>query len=82
MTLDATYIFVREGRLTIGTEERPYQHKATITLHGKRFETPELPIYGAKNIAVRRGILDLHGKPVKPSWTQLSQVNFNGNLHI
>ena len=35
--------------------------------------TPELPMYGAKNIAVRRGVLDMHGAPVTPTWTQLSR---------
>ena len=72
--LQATYIFVRGGRLTIGTEANPFQHKATITLFGQNYATPQLPIYGAKNIAVRRGTLDLHGRSKTPSWTRLSQV--------
>ena len=52
----------------------PFQHKATITLWGTPLVTPELPLYGAKNIAVRRGTLDLHGKPVTPTWCQLAET--------
>lgn len=33
--------------LKVGTEETPFQHKATITLHGN-ITDPEIPIYGAK----------------------------------
>lgn len=45
----------------IGTEASPFQHKAVITLHG-HLRSPELPVYGAKTLAVREGILDLHGR--------------------
>ena len=52
---------------------------AVITMHGRPpgspelpvVLTPELPIYGAKNIAVRFGTLDLHGLPKLPTWTKL-----------
>lgn len=46
--------------LQIGTEAAPFQHRAVITLHG-HLRSPELPVYGAKTLAVREGILDLHG---------------------
>jgi hypothetical protein len=63
-TLDASYIFVRGvgASFTVGTELAPFTHKAIITLHGQSKVTPELPLYGAKVIAVRRGTLDLHGE--------------------
>lgn len=48
------------GRLQIGQEGAPFQHKAIITLHG-HLRSPELPIYGAKTLAVREGVLDMHG---------------------
>ena len=46
--------------MQIGTEAAPFQHRAVITLHG-HLRSPELPVYGAKTLAVREGILDLHG---------------------
>ena len=48
------------GCLQIGSEANPFQHNGIITLHG-HFRSKELPIYGAKVLAVRNGTLDLHG---------------------
>ncbi len=31
----------------VGTEDSPFQHQATITLHGNILD-PEIPVYGAK----------------------------------
>lgn len=45
----------------IGQEGAPFQHTATITMHGV-FRSPELPIYGSKSLGVREGTLDLHGQ--------------------
>ena len=53
-------LIVRGGRLTVGTEDEPFQHDATIEMHGQ-LRAPELPIYGAKCLAVREGELNLHG---------------------
>jgi hypothetical protein len=40
----------------------------------------ELPIFGAKVIALRNGTLDLHGTPVGVTWTYLSATaNANSN---
>jgi hypothetical protein len=55
-------LIVDGGVLQIGTKENPHLYPATITLHGNLRAT-ELPIYGAKCLAVRNGTLDLHGKP-------------------
>ncbi|XP_078617899.1 fibrocystin-L-like [Branchiostoma floridae x Branchiostoma japonicum] len=59
------------GLLQVGTEEEPFQHKAIITMHG-HVRSPELPLYGAKTLAVREGTLDLHGKPTPVTWTFLA----------
>lgn len=40
------------GELRVGLEEEPFLHKATITLHGDRWSTIELPFVGAKMLAV------------------------------
>ncbi|XP_056378584.1 fibrocystin-L-like [Hyla sarda] len=69
------------GTLQIGTEEAPFQHKAIITLHG-HLRSPELPLYGAKTLAVRQGILDLHGIPVPVTWTRLAQTAESGSLSL
>ena len=82
VNIDASYIFVRGGSFAVGTESAPFTHKAVITLHGTPKVTPELPGYGAKNIAVRRGVLDLHGAPVTPTWTQLARTAHAGATSI
>ncbi|XP_066271168.1 fibrocystin-L-like [Branchiostoma lanceolatum] len=70
--LQAEYILiVNGGHLQAGTEDLPFQHQATITLHGN-LRSKELPIYGAKVLAVRDSTLDLHGTPVIHTWTQLA----------
>lgn len=62
--LQAENILITDGgALQIGTEDNPFQHKAIITLHG-HLRSPELPVYGAKTLGVREGVLDLHGTPV------------------
>ena len=42
----------------------------------------ELPIYGAKVIAVRNGTLDMHGQPVGVTWTNLGQTATAGTDQI
>ncbi len=61
LTLNSEYILIMDdGLLQVGTEEEPFQHQATIMLHGNT-RSKELPMYGAKTLAVRHGTLDLHG---------------------
>nr|XP_055075552.1 fibrocystin-L-like [Misgurnus anguillicaudatus] len=77
--LQAENILITDGgALQIGTEQQPFQHKAIITLHG-HLRSKELPVYGAKTLAVREGVLDLHGIPVPVPWTRLSQTAQNGS---
>jgi hypothetical protein len=76
-TFDATYIFVHEGYLEVGTEDFPYTSKLIITMHGDKY-TPEIPIYGSKVIAVRNGILEMHGVPRTPTWTELETTTVIG----
>ena len=68
-TFDARYIFVKDGLLEIGTEEKPYMSKLTITMHGEKYD-PAMPLFGKKSIGVTFGTLDIHGAP-KLSWTEL-----------
>ncbi|XP_053415184.1 fibrocystin-L isoform X2 [Nycticebus coucang] len=72
--LQAENILITDGGiLQIGTEASPFQHKAVITLHG-HLRSPELPVYGAKTLAVRAGTLDLHGLPIPVIWTHLAHT--------
>lgn len=52
LNLDASYILVHGGTLEVGTESEPFEHQATITLHGDRRKSVELPAVGAKVLAV------------------------------
>ncbi len=54
-------LIVDGGALQVGTEEEPFQHQATIMMHG-HLRSQELPLFGAKTLAVRNGTLDLHGE--------------------
>lgn len=64
LTLRAENILiVGGGKLTVGTEDAPFQSDATIEMHGQ-LRAKELPIYGAKCLAVREGELNLHGELV------------------
>ncbi|KAM9824037.1 PKHD1 like 1, tandem duplicate 1 [Neosynchiropus ocellatus] len=74
-------LIVGGGHLIVGTEEQPFQHQATITLHGA-VRAPELPVYGAKTLAIREGTLDLHGKPVPQTWTRLAATAAEGATTI
>ncbi|XP_054211624.1 fibrocystin isoform X6 [Homo sapiens] len=48
------------GELRIGSEDKPFQGRAQITLYGSSYSTPFFP-YGVKFLAVRNGTLSLHG---------------------
>ncbi|KAK3107766.1 hypothetical protein FSP39_021797 [Pinctada imbricata] len=82
LTLDAENILVTEGGLfQIGTEAEPFQHKATVFLRGHH-RTKELPIYGTKNLGIREGRLELHGKYVPVTWTRLASTAAAGSNTI
>ena len=82
LSLNASYIFVFGGKLIVGTEASPFPHRAVITVTGDR-NSYEIPVYGAKVIAVRNGVLDLHGRP-GVAWTRLARsVEWGNNtLHL
>lgn len=72
---------VKGGYMEVGTEEFPYTSQLIITMHSDR-ESPELPIYGNKVIAVREGILDMHGVVRTPTWTELHETANIGDTSI
>ena len=80
--LQAEFILITGGgTFQVGTEEHPFQHKATITMHG-HVRSKELPVFGAKGIALREGTLDLHGKHVPITWTHLASTATAGSNQI
>ena len=52
LTLDAYYIWVNGGTFTLGTEAQPMMQTATLTLHGDRQYSIELPHIGSKVLNV------------------------------
>ena len=52
INFNASYIFVLGGKLEIGTEAQPLLNKVTVTLHGDRLTSVEIPGVGAKTIGV------------------------------
>jgi hypothetical protein len=73
-TFDAHYVFIKGGTMEIGTEEFPYTSKLIITMHSSR-DSPEIPIFGNKVIAMYNGVLDIHGVPRNPTWTMLERTS-------
>lgn len=80
-TFDASYVMIRGGYMEVGTEQFPYTSKLIITMHGS-IESPEIPIYGNKVIAVRHGQLEMHGVPRTPTWTELETTVLAGATTI
>ncbi|KAK3107032.1 hypothetical protein FSP39_005622 [Pinctada imbricata] len=74
ITLRAEHILVTDGGLfQIGTEEKPFEHQAVVKLYGNA-RSKELPIYGVKNLGIRDGRLELHGKFIPITWTRLAST--------
>jgi G8 domain len=67
--------------MEVGTEQFPYTSKLIITMHSNK-QSPEIPIYGNKVIGVRNGVLDMHGVPRSPVWTELAITAFPGAKNI
>jgi hypothetical protein len=80
LMFNASYIFIHGGKLQVGTESQPFLHEAYITIHGTR-ASYEIPVYGAKCLGVRNGILDLHGRP-DVKWTRLASTAFVNQTFI
>ncbi len=59
--------------LQIGTEARPYQHKATITLTDNVKDEDSMMGMGDRGIMLSGGTLNLHGNRTN-TWTKLAQT--------
>lgn len=69
------------GRLQIGTEEEPFLAKTELVLYGHVLST-EIPVYGAKTLALREGVIDMHGRPINVTWTRLASTAPAGSTQI
>ena len=69
------------GSFTIGTEAEPFLQRAVVTLHGSPV-SKEIPLYGSKVLGCRSCTLDLHGKPVLRTWTNLLHTALAGDNQI
>ena len=70
------------GHFEIGTEDEPFcEGDALIMMYGHQ-RSINLPIYGAKVLAVRFGTLDIHGCPKTTTWTELDVTVEAGESEI
>ncbi|KXZ43941.1 hypothetical protein GPECTOR_77g37 [Gonium pectorale] len=81
INLQAHYILVVGGNFSIGTVEKPFPGRANITMHGPP-NSRDLPLYGAKAIAIRNGVVTFHGQHKVPHYTVLNQTANQGETAI
>ena len=74
MTFDAYYLICMQGRVQIGTLQKPFLSKLVITMHGRKWFPKQLPEFGNKVWAFHMGVLDMHGKPRQFTWTVLTKT--------
>ena len=74
-------LIVEGGEFLIGSKEHPFQHKATVMLHG-HVRSKELPVYGAKSLSLRHGYLGLYGKHIMHTWTHISTTVLPGDTRM
>ena len=79
LELNTEWIMVH-GELQIGTEAKPYTHKATITLTNN-VPDEQLMGMGDRGIMLSGGTLNLHGNRSN-SWTKLSKTANAGSASI
>ena len=74
MTFDAYYLICMQGRVQIGTLQKPFLSNLVITMHGRKWFPKQLPEFGNKVWAFHQGVLDMHGKPRQFTWTVLTKI--------
>jgi hypothetical protein len=80
LALSANYIQVK-GALLVGSEAKPYTHRATITLTGDESNEGALGL-SSKALSVAAGAtLELHGAP-RVVWTTLAQTAAKGATQL
>ena len=69
------------GELEIGSEAKPFTHKATITLTDN-VKDEEMGGMGDRGIMMAGGILSLHGNRTSNTWTKLAKTAEAGSSSI
>ena len=69
------------GSIIAGSETEPYDRSLVIEMYGRAGDL-ELPVYGAKTLAVRDGLVSLHGLKKQPTWTLLTETVNPGDTQI
>ncbi|PZA06570.1 hypothetical protein EWH23_07055 [Meiothermus sp. PNK-Is4] len=85
LVLQADWIMVHGGRLEIGTAEHPFPGQAEIVLtsNNPQDNLEHMGIkMGAKALAVMGGVVEMHGRPLNPSWTRLAVTAVKGATSI
>jgi hypothetical protein len=74
--LRGKHIFVRAGELHIGSKEKPYQHKATITLYGEKRSATivyDSAIEAGNKVIANNNVIRMFGKKASWKMTRLSK---------
>lgn len=70
--ITADFVYVKGGRLQIGSAQQPFMRSALITLTGSgTSDNAATPGFGSKAFAMMGGTLELHGAPRARNWTKL-----------
>ena len=87
--LRTNYVFINDnGTLQIGTEEKPFTHKAIISILNKKQildpSTHDLNMFALLNgaLILTNGTLKMHGNSVGVTWTYLFQTAYSGESQI
>ena len=81
LALTTDWIYIPGGELDIGSEARPYTHKATITLTD-RVPNEDINTMGDRGIMMLNGTLSLHGSRGSNTWTKLAHTVKAGSSRI
>ena len=80
LALTTDWIYVPGGELQIGTEAKPFKHKATITLTDN-VPGEDIHTMGDRGIMLQAGTLNIHGNRTH-SWTKLAATAEKGARQI
>ena len=80
LELKTDWVYLPGGELQIGSEAKPYLHKATITLTDN-VPGEDINTMGDRGIMLLRGTLSLHGDRTN-TWTKLTETAKAGSSRI
>lgn len=84
LNLNAKYIHVRAGKFLIGSEDKPYQAQASITLYGTKTDATILmasTVEAGNKILANTALIEFHGKPRNKMMTRLLASVYKGDTN-